>query len=330
MGSGLPIGELAALGAAMLWAATSIIFTSAGKVSTPVAANTFKTVAATFLFALVILIRDGVPYGRGIAPVDILLLALSGVAGLAIGDSLLFRGFVMIGTRRAMLVFSLAPVVGAIGGYIFLHESLDIPAIAGMTVALCGVAIVISERRPVAADGITFPAVRAEDGVAPTRSGSIWKNRPLLTGVLLSVGAAVGQAVGALLAKPSLERVDTLAATQIRITASALALILFGMASGTLGKWTRLIVQGRLLPALAVGSIFGPFIGLFLMVLSIEKAPTGIALTLLSTSPIWLLPLGAWFQKDYPTKRETIGAFIAVAGMVLLLCRDLCRDPGIP
>ncbi|MBN1824824.1 MAG: DMT family transporter [Candidatus Eisenbacteria bacterium] len=316
----MPIGEMAALGAAIIWASTSIAFTSAGRISTPTAANTFKTVAAVFLFGSVFLIRDGVPWGRGVPPADIALLALSGLVGLSLGDSLLFRGFVTLGTRRAMLVFSLNPVIGALGGYLFLGERLGGAGIAGMVIALAGIALVVGEKRRAAPDGLTHPPV-PDCGAVPCPDRGFLHRHVTLAGVLFSVGGAAGQAVGALLAKPSLARVDTLAATQIRATAGAAGLLLFALLGGHLAHWTRLILRGRILARLCLASFFGPFIGLFLMVLSIKRAPTGIALTLLSTTPIWLLPLGAWFQKDRPSPREAVGAVIALAGTALLLLR---------
>jgi len=316
----LPIGELAAIGAAMIWASTSIIFTHAGRVSTPVAVNTFKTVAAVFLFAVVLWIRDGVPYGVGIAPMDVTLLALSGLAGLSFGDSLLFRGFVTIGTRRAMLVFALNPVFGAVGGYIFLGEQIGTRGMIGMAIALAGVVMVIGEKRRAAPDGLTYTGPEAPGGRQRFPRPAL-DRRTQITGILFALGGGLGQAVGALLAKAPLERVATAEATQIRAAAGGLGLLVIGALGGRLTHWTRLIIRGRILAQLALASLFGPFIGLWLMVISLDRAPTGIALTLLSTSPIWLLPLGAWFQDDRPSLHEVAGALIAIAGVALLVFR---------
>lgn len=314
----MPWGELAALAAAMIWAGTSIIFTSAGKVTTPVAANTFKTLMGTILFAIVLTFRYGVPYGPGIDSADWWMLALSGVVGLSIGDSLLFKGFVTLGTRRAMLVFSLNPVIGAVAGFLFLGERLGWMAIAGMAVALAGVALVIGEKRTPAPDGLTPPP---DPSILRPARGSFVARHVMFFGVLFSLGGGFGQAIGAILAKSSLQRVDTLPATAIRMGAASLGLLVLGLVTGRLHHWTRLILRGRLVARLLLASVFGPFIGVYLMVLSLRLAPTGIALTLLATSPIWLLPLGAWVQGDRPSRRETAGALVAIAGVALLMLR---------
>ena len=44
-----------------------------------------------------------------------------------------------------------------------------------------------------------------------------------------------------------------------------------------------------------------------------------VALTLLATSAVWLLPLGAIFQKDHPSRQEAFGVLVAVAGIAVLL-----------
>ncbi|MFH1679544.1 MAG: DMT family transporter [Candidatus Eisenbacteria bacterium] len=185
-----------------------------------------------------------------------------------------------------------------------------------MAVALGGVALVIGEKRRAAPDGLTPVAT----GLEPS-AGSIVARHVVLFGVIYGVGAAFGQASGALIIKSALQRVDTLTATAIRMAAGAAGLLLIGGATGRLRRWTGLLVRGRMVLRMFAASVFGPFIGVYLMVVSIDRAPTGVALTLLSTSPIWLLPLGAWFQNDRPSAKEIVGAFIAILGVALLVFR---------
>ena len=88
-----------------------------------------------------------------------------------------------------------------------------------------------------------------------------------------------------------------------------------------LGGWLRQLSQREVLWRIGVASLFGPFVAVGLMVYGLQNAPTGVVLTLLSLSPVWLLPLGAIFQRDVPSGRETLGACIAVGGVAVLLLR---------
>lgn len=295
---GFPVGELSALGAAFIWAHTSLLFTRAGRDATPVAANTYKTLQATFLFALVLLWRDGMPYGREMMRGDVARLALSGVLGLTVGDSLLFLGYQVIGPRRSLLLQALNPALGALGGWVFLHERLDAISILGMAIAMGGVGLVVSE------------------GMSPLPDG---RPRRLGLGVALGLGAALGQASGALLAKAALMRVDTLAATQVRVAAAFLGLVAVAVAGGRLGRWVRLLSARPVLWRVGLASLFGPFLGVWLMSVALDRTHTGVALTLMSTTPLWLLPVGKLFMDDPPSVRETVGAFVAIAGVSILL-----------
>lgn len=293
-------GELAALGAAFLWANTSLLFTKAGARATPVAANAFKVTAATILFTATLWIRDGGPMPHGVATLDALRLAASGVLGLTLGDSLLFKAYLAIGTRRAMLLQSMSPVFGAFGALAILDEHLSVQAWLGIAVALAGVALVISEK------GDQTP---------------LGHPRHVTAGVLLGLGAALGQATGALLAKAALAHVDTLAASQIRLAAAAVVMLLAALLTRRLRGWARLLSVRDVLWRVSLGSFFGPFVAIWMMIVALDLARTGVALTLMATTPIWLLPLGWIFQGDRPRAREAVGACVAIAGVAILLLR---------
>ncbi len=296
----LPAGELAALTTGFIWALTSILFAAAGRNVSPVATNLFKTSAATILFALVMLGRDGIPFDTSLGWYRAGMLGLSGLLGFAVGDSLLYTGYQYIGTRRALLVMGLNPLLGVWWAWLLLGEKLGLFDFVGMGLALSGTALVI------------HAGMRA---IPRSGHGRMW------LGTAMSFGAAVCQASGALSAKAVLEGVDAFAATEVRVAAGAVALTLYALARGELGAWIRGLVVRKVLWRVVAGSILGPFIGVWLMIYGLQHAPTGIVLTLLALSPVWLLPLGALLQHDAPTKTETAGALIAVGGVAVLMLK---------
>jgi drug/metabolite transporter (DMT)-like permease len=295
---GLEPGPTAALGAAMIWAFTSILFTAAGRNVVPVATNLFKTAAATLLFAVALLIRDGVPWDPGLDTRQLVLLGLSGVVGLGIGDSFLFAGYQLLGTRRAMLVQSTHPIFGTVLAVFFFGELPTVLQFLGIATVLAGLILVLGDghhRRKV-----VDPAQRRK-------------------GLIFGLLAAMGQAAGAMLAKEALFEADAFGATQIRVLGGALSLIVFALVRRQLGAWIRGLLQPQVLWRVSAASVLGPFIAVFLMLYSIQNAKAGVALTLLATAPVWLLPLGAIFQSDRPSKQEVAGVLVAVAGIAVLL-----------
>ncbi len=301
--AGLPRGETAALGAAIIWAFTSLFYARAGRLISPIAANTFKCAVATVLLTLAHFLIERTPYPSA-SLADWLILLASGVIGLAIGDSCLFSSFVRIGARKGLLLLSLNPLIGTAFGWIVLHETLDAQSLAGIAITMTGVLVVL------------WPA----NGFRSFRAASVGE-RALLYGVLFGLGAACCQATGALLAKPALARIDNLTATQIRMYGGTAALFVLGIVRGRFGHWAGLIRVHRLFWPLFVASFLGQFVAVWLMTMSLDYAPAGIALAILSTAPIWLIPLGGRFQDHAPTMRETAGLLVAIAGIALLLIR---------
>jgi drug/metabolite transporter (DMT)-like permease len=294
---GLEPGPAAALAAAMIWAFTSILFTAAGRNVVPAATNLFKTVAATILFGVALFFRDGLPFDPDLDLRQLWLLALSGAIGLGIGESFLFAGYQLLGTRRAMLVQSTHPVFGTLLAIFFFGELPTILQFLGITVVLGGVVLVLGDRNQRRA---LDPAVRRR-------------------GVIFGLLAAASQAAGALLAKEALIGADAFGATQIRVLGGAVALLVFALLRRELTAWIRGLMKPEVLWRVSAASVLGPFLAVFLMLYSIQNAPVGVALTLLATAPIWLLPLGALLQKDHPTVHEALGVLVAISGIALLL-----------
>jgi drug/metabolite transporter (DMT)-like permease len=295
---GLEPGPAAGLGAALLWAFTSILFTAAGRSVVPAATNLFKTAAATLLFAAALMVRDGLPFDADLTGRQLVLLALSGVAGLGIGDSFLFAGYQLLGTRRAMLVQSTHPIFGTVLAVFIFGELPTALQFLGIAIVLGGLVLVLGDshhRRKV---------------IDPARRRK---------GILFGIIAALGQATGAMLAKEALFEADAFGATQIRVLGGALSLVAFALIRRELGDWIRGLAQPHVLWRVSAASVLGPFIAVFLMLYSIQNAPAGVALTLLATAPVWLLPLGAALQKDHPTRQETFGVLVAVAGIAILI-----------
>jgi len=217
--------------------------------------------------------------------------------GLAVGDYLLFRSFVMMGPRRTMLVYTVSPALTAVLGLIFLSENIGLLGLAGMTVTLGGIAWTLKEKR--------------EDAAPLNRAA-----------VACTVVAALGQAGGLILAKSALNTgIAPLPATFLRMAAAAAAVLIASPLTGHGRRLPKMKGNNRAFWALLGGAIFGPFLGVWLSQIAIKYAPTGIAATILSTTPIFLIPVSAWVEKEKATAKAVCGALVAVAGVAILFIR---------
>ena len=66
-------------------------------------------------------------------------------------------------------------------------------------------------------------------------------------------------------------------------------------------------------------SIIGPYLGIFFSFEAIRHTIVGVASTLMSTTPIIILPLTYIFYKEKPTIKSVSGAIIAVIGVAVLV-----------
>ena len=138
-----------------------------------------------------------------------------------------------------------------------------------------------------------------------------------LKGFLLAFGGAVGQAVGIILSKKGMGDFDPIAATQIRAVAG---LICFTLLITGMGYWKKLFsaFQYRTsILSVSLGSVFGPFIGVALSLFAIQQTQTGIASTLMSMVPIFIIVPSAIMFKEKITLAQVIGAMVSIFGASL-------------
>ncbi|TKD13241.1 DMT family transporter [Polyangium fumosum] len=299
----IPLGELAALGTALCWTASSLAFSAAGRRMGSLSLNLVRLVLAFVFLGVYNFVRRGLPLPLDASAEAWAWLFVSGLVGFVLGDMCLFRAFLLIGPRVAMLIMSLAPPIAAVLGWIVLGERISDLGIVGMGVTLVGIAVVVLERA-----GDTNAAGAGPKG----ESGK---------GILLAFGGAVGQAVGLVLSKIGMKTYDPFAATQIRVLAGIVG---FSLLFTSIGWWGRAAVAVRDRAALgfaSLGAIAGPFVGVSLSLLSIQHTETGVAATIMATTPVLVIPAVILVHKEPVSLRAILGALVAVGGVALLWIR---------
>jgi drug/metabolite transporter (DMT)-like permease len=292
------IGETAALLTSLCWAFTSIFFTIAVKKIGPVRVNLSRLIVASILLSVFHYLLHG-----NVLPFDAewhrwWWLGTSGIIGLVIGDGMLLKAFDVIGTRLAMLIMSLVPIISTILAWIFLNEILTIIELTAIFITVLGIAWVVLERR------------NGENSM---------KQRHFAVGVLLAVGGAMGQAIGLLLAKKGLaNNYPALSATLIRMVIATLAFWLTTLIQRRTISFTEIWRNTSARWAIIGGSIVGPFLGIWLSLISIKNAHIGIASTLMALAPILLIPLAHWIFRDKVTWRSIGGTFLALVGVAMI------------
>ena len=190
----LYLGEISALIAAGAWAGASISVTRASKVVGSTVVNFGRLLFAELWLALAILIFQ-LPIN--INERQILFLSLSGIIGLSLGDTALFKAYERVGPRIAMLISSISPAISAFLALLIFGESLSIIGVLGIVLTIGGISLVINERN----------------------SSKGEKQTVKKSGVIYAVIAALCQSVGVILAKQAylIGAIHPLVATAARV-----------------------------------------------------------------------------------------------------------------
>lgn len=289
-------GELAALLAACLWAIASVLYGIVGQRIPPLQLNLIKGIVAIAFLSLTIWLTGE---SLSIAPTPILLLCLSGVVGIGLGDTAFLAAINNLGARRVLLIGTLAPPITAIAANIFLQERLNFTAWCGILLTILGVAWVVTERVP-----------NSEDSAAKSIS----------KGVIFALLAAMSNAAGTVISRAAFVtgNVTPLWAALLRLSAAEIILLV--------GIWLSLKQQissnpyrpsWRVILTSCFASFCGTYLGIWLQQIAIKLTAAGIASTLMQTSPLFVIPLALGIGEKV-SWRAIAGVIIAIVGIGLL------------
>jgi drug/metabolite transporter (DMT)-like permease len=190
-------------------------------------------------------------------------------------------------------------------GSLVLDEPITNSLLLGMTLTVGGVIWVIRERRlPTAPEpgGLSEAEIRQSEKI----------------GLGFALLAALCQSSGQLLTRSA------------SADLSAMELSIIRLAAGVVGIMVQLVILKKIAavatpfrhshPAitLLIATFLGTYCGVWLMNYGLQNLPVGVASTLNSTSPIFILPLSALVLGEKVSPRAIFGAIVAVAGIAVL------------
>ena len=300
----MEIGEGAALLAAFLWTCSSMIwgliqlpaFTlNACKNCIGVALVWAHLAIAIFVFNAGSITSDLESWGW---------LALSGLTGIVAGDTMYFRSLQILGPRRAMVIACLAPFFAALFGLLFLQQTMGLMVILGVGLTMTGVIVVVLDRK----------AKQEEPGLLPGK---------MQAGIACGVLAAACQAAGGLFSvkgmfpgdgKPDCEALE---AAAIRLLVAALFTSLWLLSRRKYRQaflnTVRLEQFRYLIPATAMGT----WLGVWLCQMAYRNGDLAIAQTLLSTCPLFAIPVMWILHRHRVNRLAFIGTAVAIFGIWL-------------
>ena len=304
----MDLGAGYALLAAFLWTCSSMMW---GLVKMPAfTLNACKNCVGVALVGIHLAI---VSFGLGWVELSADLrswswLALSGLVGIVIGDTMYFRSLQILGPRRAMVIACLAPFFAALLGLLFLGQEIAFLVVLGIGLTMTGVVVVVLDRK----------AKQEEPGLVPGK---------LQAGVACGVIAAACQSTGGLFAFNGMffegkVACTALEAAAIRLLAAAVATTLWLLSRQ---KYRQAFVQTvkleqfrYIVPATAMGT----WLGVWLCQKAYQNDDLAIAQTLLATCPLFAIPVMWILYRHRVSRVAFIGTVVAIFGIWLTVKHD--------
>jgi drug/metabolite transporter (DMT)-like permease len=278
------IGHQAALAAAMAWTTASALWRSLSQFGTAIELNGLKNGLALLFFLPFLFTLPWTDQTRAIV-----VLLLSGVIGIAAGDSFYLGGLRRLGTQRALTVEAIGPVLASMGGVLMMGDTVRPAAWAGALLVSCAVVLVAQQSKASSAtNGTAFGLLLCVLAVMCGLSGAFLSRHVLITSSLSPMQTAA-----------------------IRL----------------LGGWLGLLplLRGRLCPKhlpkgvvakVVLATLLGTNLGIVLQQIVFQILPVGQGITLMSTAPVMALFLHR-LEGESLQWQGVVAGLLAVSGVGL-------------
>ncbi len=308
------IGELAALGTAASWTIAALVMEQAVRRVGVMAVNTLKVTFGSLYLALLAFVLNGQFFPTDLSTTAWVFLGASGFVGFVIGDYFLLHAYALVGSSLAMLLMSLSVPLTALGAFILYSETLGPWSLAGIALCIAGISLTVTSgwKKEREASALMSSSVTADGAHAAKRALHYRK------GIMFGILSAVCMAGATLLTKAGASGVNAVSATQIRIISALIGFILFALFTRKTGEIMAAFSHRSGFPLIALGGLFGPFIGVGLLLFALQNAEAGVVSTLSSLTPVLIIPPSIIFCGRRIRSGEIAGACLAVGGLALL------------
>ena len=291
------IGIFAAILSAMSWALCSVMFKKLTEKLEPAAMTFIKASVSSFLIFILILITGT---NLNISAQNLTAAAISGFLGIAVGDSLFFAALKRLSPLNLSLILFVFPyLLSGLFGVIFLGEIPPAVVILALLIIMTGVGFLI------------FPPEKNKENIKTKTSG-----------VIMGILSVFCTTYSMVILKPVLATNSSLTITMYRMLFSAFVLFIFGLFSKRFFSWKDVLIQDKPYSLKLFGAItIATFGGFWLSLVAIKYTHLVIASSLMSVEPLFILLFMVSLNGYIPKKKEYIGIFSILFGLILLCLR---------
>ncbi|MGA2308042.1 MAG: DMT family transporter [Candidatus Bathyarchaeia archaeon] len=292
------MGEFAALGAAVSWTVSALLYRKALMETKPVSANIVR-LTLTSVVLLVFLVAAGLIGVLTRLPMSVVVLAgVSGVIGLGLGDTLYMVSLRMIGVARAVPVTCTYPLFNLLWVALFAGEPVTWSVALGAVVIVLGVWLLSLEQK----------------GEAGVQRKVLGKGLAVALGTALLWSVSIAMMGLAVKETPNLD--DAFAINAVRVFTIAISLAVSApLLDRSLGF---LKMRKRTVITLIVGGIVALGLGWFLLNYSFIDTPQSRAVPISSATPLFSTLAGVLLLHEKVNAKIALGSMMIVAGIFMI------------
>ena len=296
------IGELAALGAAVCWTVSAVLYKEALSRAKPISANIVRCACTSILLVAFLTIVGKIGVLTELPVHAVVLAVISGIIGLGLGDTMYMVSLKRLGVARAVPITCTYPLFSLLLMVFLQGETVTLHVVLGAVMIVFGIWLLSRKEK---------------------RTGtSELQKKFLVTGVTSALATAIIWAVSITMIDMAVNLPETgnldhaLAVNTLRV--SAVTVFLIATAPITDRKYSFLKMQRRTVFTLVSGGIVALALGWFFLTYSFLHTSGSQAVPISSTTPLFATVSGIVFLHEHVTTKDVIGSIIIVVGIFLI------------
>lgn len=294
------IGELAALGAAICWTVSAVLYKEALSKAKPISINIMRCACTSMVLVVCLVVIGKLGILKDLSFYAVVIACVSGVIGLGLGDTLYLASLKLIGVARAVPIACTYPLFNLLLAVFLQGETVSVQVVFGSVTIVSGIWLISQEGK--AASGLRKKVLVR--GVACA----------LATAVLWAVSIDMINTAVTLPEKLSLDH--ALAVNTVRVLAVAAFLLVSAPVIDR--KLGFLKMRRRTLAVLVSGGLVALALGWFFLTFSFLHISQSQSVPISSTTPLFATMSGIVFLREKVTAKNVVGSVVIVLGIFMI------------
>lgn len=298
------IGELAALGAAICWTISAVLYKRVLSETRPISANIVRLVCTSLILVAFLVVIGKFQVLVGLPVYAVLLACFSGVIGLGLGDTLYMVSLKLLGVARAVPITCTYPLFTLLVAVLLQGKSVAPQTAVGAAAIVFGIWLLTGKK---------------ESSKSESHGNTLVKGTVVALAVAIVWAVSIA-AIDVAVTLPETSSFDgALALNAVRV--SSVAVFLLASAPFIDRKFGFVRVRRKTLVLLVLGGLVALGLGWFFLAYSFLYIPEAEAVPISSTSPLFAVLSGMLFLHERVTRRNVAGSAVIVLGVFLLFVR---------